>query len=118
MTFMVFAQKSDDLKEKRDLIKQKIEKTSSEIQSTTKKRKTTYQQFLDLKKNISSKQEMVKELEGEIEQIDERIRRQEDVVNSLAADMGLMKARYSVLLRKAYRAQQSNHQFLFIYLIV
>lgn len=115
MTFTVFAQKSGDLKEKRDLIKQEIEKTSSEIQSTTKKRKTTYQQFLDLKKNISSKQEMVKELEGDIEQIDERIGRQQDVVNSLAADMGLMKARYSVLLRKAYRAQQSNHQFLFLF---
>ncbi|NJN77097.1 MAG: hypothetical protein HC803_01190 [Saprospiraceae bacterium] len=115
LNFTAVAQKSEQLKDERNSVKAEIEKTATEIKSTAKQKKTTYQQFLDLKKNESSKQEMVKTLESEIEQIDGRIERQNDVVNSLAADLGLMKATYAELLRKAYREQQSNQKFLFLF---
>jgi septal ring factor EnvC (AmiA/AmiB activator) len=111
----VFAQKSEQLKDERNSVKAEINKTSSEIQTTAKKRKTTYQQFLDLKKTENSKQQMVKLLETEIDKIVERVGRQEEVVNSLAADLGLIKERYAELLRKAYRQQQSNQQFMFLF---
>jgi septal ring factor EnvC (AmiA/AmiB activator) len=111
----VFAQKSEQLKDERNSVKAEIDKTSSEIQTTAKKRKTTYQQFLDLKKTENSKQQMVKLLETEIDKIVERVGRQEEVVNSLAADLGLIKERYAELLRKAYRQQQSNQQFMFLF---
>jgi septal ring factor EnvC (AmiA/AmiB activator) len=111
----VFAQKSEQLKDERNSVKAEIDKTSSEIQTAAKKRKTTYQQFLDLKKTENSKQQMVKLLETEIDKIVERVGRQEEVVNSLAADLGLIKERYAELLRKAYRQQQSNQQFMFLF---
>lgn len=110
-----FAQKSEQLKDKRNSVKKEIEKTNSEIKTTATKRKTTYQQFLDLKKTENSKQQMVKMLESEIDQMEKRVERQEEIVNALAADLALLKARYSELLRKAYRQQQSNQQFLFLF---
>lgn len=114
ITFPVVGQKSDALKEKRNQTKQEIEKTAAEIQSTTKKRKSTYQQFLDLKKTAGSKKQLIAALEENIEQIDGRILRQEEVVHSLAADLDLMKQSYSELLRKAYRQSNNNPQFLFL----
>jgi septal ring factor EnvC (AmiA/AmiB activator) len=114
LTITAFAQKSEQLKDKRNSVKAEIDKTSSEIKTTVKNRKTTYEQFLDLKKTASSKQQMVKLLEKEIDDMEIRLERQEDVVNSLAADLGLIKERYAELLRKAYRQQQSNQQFLFL----
>lgn len=115
LSFTAFAQKSEQLKDKRNSVKAEIDKTSSEIKTTVKERKTTYEQFLDLKKTANSKQQMVKLLEKEIDDMEIRIERQEDVVNSLAADLGLIKERYAELLRKAYRQKQSNQQFLFLF---
>jgi septal ring factor EnvC (AmiA/AmiB activator) len=115
ITSTAFAQKSEQLKNERNSVKAEIDKTSSEIKTTAKERKTTYQQFLDLKNTANSKQQMVKLLEKEIDDMEIRVERQEDVVNSLAADLSLIKERYSELLRKAYRQQQSNQQFLFLF---
>jgi murein hydrolase activator len=115
LTFTAFAQKSEQLKDKRNSVKAEIDKTSSEIKTTEKERKTTYEQFLDLKKTATSKQQMVKLLEKEIDDMEIRVQRQENIVNSLAADLELIKERYAELLRKAYRQQQANQQFLFLF---
>lgn len=109
-----FGQESNQLKEKRNKQKEEIEKTATEIQLTEKKRKSTYQRYLDLKKTAGSKQELIKTLTVKIEQIEKRVTRQEEVVNSLAADLQLMQQSYGELLRKSYRQSHSNQQFLFL----
>lgn len=113
-SIIAFGQKSDNLKEKRNSLKEDIEKTASEIKSTSKKRKSTLQQYQSLKKSVGTKKEMVKTLETEIEQLDIRIARQSDLVNDLQADLEILKDSYAELLRKAYRQNQSNEQFLFL----
>lgn len=111
---IAFGQKSDNLKEQRNSLKEDIEKTASEIQTTTKKRKSTLQQYQSLKKSVGTKKEMIKTLETEIEQLDARITRQTDLVHDLQADLEILKDSYAELLRKAYRQNQSNEQFLFL----
>ena len=111
---VAFGQKSDNLKEKRNSLKEDIEKTASEIKMTSNKRKSTLQQYQSLKKTVGTKKEMVKTLETEIEQLDTRITRQTDLINDLQADLEILKDSYAELLRKAYRQNQSNEQFLFL----
>ncbi len=110
-----FGQKSDRLKNERNSVKAEIEKTASEIQTTSKARKTTYQQYLDLKATVGTKQEMINELKREIELMNFRITRQEEITDALAVDLELMKDSYGELLRKAYRQSQSNQPFLFLF---
>jgi septal ring factor EnvC (AmiA/AmiB activator) len=110
----IFAQKSDVLREERNEMKAAIEQTNSAIKTTEKKRKTVYQQYLDLKKNAGSKQEMVKTMEGDIENINIRVVRQEEVVTALAADLSLMKERYAALLQKIYRQNHKQQQVIFL----
>jgi septal ring factor EnvC (AmiA/AmiB activator) len=109
-----FGQKSDDLKTVRNNLKKDIEKTATEIKTTSKKRQSTLQQYQSLKRTVGSKKEMIKSLEADIEQLDIRIARQTNLVHDLQADMELLKDNYSVLLRKVYRQNYYNNQLLFL----
>lgn len=111
---VAFGQKSETLRNERNNMKAAIEETNTAIQTTEKKRKTVYQQYLDLKKNAGSKQQMVKTIEGEIDNINLRVVRQEEVVTALAADLSLMKIHYGALLQKIYRQSYQQQQVVFL----
>ncbi len=118
MTFVIsfaFGQKSERLKDERNEMKAAIEQTNSAIKTTESKRKSVYQQYLDLKKNAGSKQQMVKTIENEIDNIHLRVSRQEEVVAALGADLSLMKEHYAALLQKVYRQNYRQQQLVFLF---
>ena len=111
---ITFGQKSETLRNERNNMKAAIEETNTAIKTTVKKRKTVRQQYLDLKKNAGSKQQMVKTIESEIETIELRVNRQEEVVTALAADLSLMKIHYATLLQRIYRQNYRQQQVVFL----
>jgi murein hydrolase activator len=115
LSFSAQSQHKDDLKQGRDAMKKKINETETNIKKTEAARKENYDQFLELQRVTTSKQALIQSLEREIEIIDARILRQQDIVLSLSADLAIMQERYGALLRKTYReSHYQQPQLLFL----
>lgn len=100
-------------KEKRQAQKQ-IELTNKLLNETRKGRKKSYNELLLLKKRISSRQELIDEINWEIDTIDQHISENQKVIDALKKDIEKLKERYAHMVRYAYKTKSSTNRLLFI----
>lgn len=109
-----FSQSKKELEDKRKKIIRDIQSTERMIKKTAKTKEATYDRYLALESQIESREALIRNLQEEIESVEEGIVRNQAVTASLSKDVATMREEYGRTVRNAYRRKTLSNPLLFI----
>ena len=107
-------QSAAELKAKRQRLLTELKSTTTALKATKKKRSAAMSQLNLLQRQIDQRLELIETLHQEIGLTEERMARNEDVVNALNGDLDRMRMEFAETLRSSYRAKLTNGWLAFI----
>lgn len=110
----VLAQNKKELEEKRKKIVRDIESTQRMIQKTAKNKEAAYDRYLALRKQVESREALIRTLQAEVIAADDGILRNQAVIASLSNDMAKMRNEYGKTIRAAFRRKTLNNPLLYL----
>ncbi|MBN2667591.1 MAG: peptidoglycan DD-metalloendopeptidase family protein [Bacteroidales bacterium] len=115
LTGISFAQNQTELEKKKQQTQKDINYTNKLLQETQQNKKNTYNQLLLIDKKISLRQELLNNIIAEQNQLKIEIKDNNDVIESLEADLVKIKSEYAEMLRFAYKHRNKNDIILFVF---
>ena len=113
-----FAQ-TDDKKSKLQNDKQKIEEeiqyNTQLLEETKKSKKVTINQLVILKRQISSREKLIQNIQDEVKTVDEQINLNNEIVKDLKSDLEKLKEEYANMIYYAYKNRNSYDRLMFIF---
>lgn len=110
-----FAQKKDQLEKQKKQIEKDIEYTNQLLQENKKSEKTSISQIVILKSKIQKRENLISNIYEDIELLDKKIDTLNAQINELSAEIGVMKSKYAVLIKAAYKNRNEINKLLFIF---
>ena len=110
----VYGQSRDELEQKKARLTQDIGLTSNLLDKTNKDKAAAFDRFEMLKTNINQREDLIQTLDQEITLEEERIFRNEDVIESLQRDLGALKTEYSKIMQMAFRYKMNNSNLMLL----
>lgn len=114
LPFFLAAQSKKDLEDKRKKIIRDIAATEKMISKTRANKDATYDRFVALQNQISSRESLILTIEQELLAAEEGISRNQMVIESLQADVAKMRDEYARTVRYAFRQKTLSNPLLFI----
>ncbi len=108
------AQSKKELEDKRKKIIRDIAATEKMISKTKANRDATYDRFVALQNQISSRESLILTIEQELLAAEDGISRNQMVIESLQADVANMRDEYARTVRYAFRQKTLTNPLLFI----
>jgi septal ring factor EnvC (AmiA/AmiB activator) len=108
-------QNREELERKRERLLQEIKATETALNNTKKDKEATLEQYIAIRTQIRNRQELVRTLEQELQQVDASIRRSEVVLLALQGDIERLKKEYAHTMRVAYRHKLSQSMLVFLF---
>ncbi|MEZ5084046.1 MAG: peptidoglycan DD-metalloendopeptidase family protein [Bacteroidales bacterium] len=110
---------TQDIKTKLENDKQKIEKeiqyNSKLLEETQKSKKTTLNQLVILKNQISSREQLIETLNQEIRTANDQIELNKEILADLNNDLKQLKDEYALMIYYAYKNRSSFDRMMFIF---
>lgn len=110
-----FAQKKDQLEKQKKQIEKDIEYTNQLLQDNKKSEKTSISQIVILKSKIQKRENLISNIYEDIELLDKKIDTLNGEINQLSAEIGVMKDKYAILIRAAYKSRNQINKLLFVF---
>lgn len=108
------AQSKKELEDKRKKIIKDISATEKMISKTRANKEATYDRFLALQNQISSRELLILTIEQELLAAEDGITRNQMVIESLQADVNSMSIEYAKTVRYAFRQKSLSNPLLYI----
>ena len=115
ITFFAQAQGVQSLKTRREALRQEIRATSGMLQKTKKEKKQALNRLLALNVQIKSRRELIDALTLEVDSLNERIVKNQEIVDILANDLASLKAEYAKILQNTLRYKYNKSPLLFLF---
>ena len=120
LAFLVFdLGRGQDTKTRLEQDKQKIEEeiqyNSKLLEETQKSKKTTLNQLVILKNQISSREQLIETLHLEISAANEQIGLNDEILSDLKNDLTQLKDEYALMIYYAYKNRSSFDKLMFIF---
>lgn len=109
-----YGQSVNDLRKEREKTKQEIDYINNLLKETDQNTKTSISRLTMLEKKIRLQESLITNINSELGYLDSTIVRSSRNLDSLNADLTLIKSRYAMMIRYARRNQDMNNQFLFL----
>jgi septal ring factor EnvC (AmiA/AmiB activator) len=109
-----YGQSVNDLKKEREKTRQEIDYINNLLKETDQNTKTSISRLTMLEKKIRLQESLITNINSELGYLDSTIVRSYRNLDSLNADLILIKNRYAMMIRYAKRNQDMNNQFLFL----
>ncbi len=110
---------SQNKKAKLQASKQKIEKeieyNNKLLKETKKTKKTTLNQLIILKQQISSREKLIQNINSQIKTVDEQISLNNEILKELNNDLKNLKDEYAKMIYYAYKNRNSYDKLMFIF---
>jgi septal ring factor EnvC (AmiA/AmiB activator) len=113
-SFDAFSQTKKDLEEKRKKMIRDITATEKMIRKTKQNKDATYDRFVALQSQITSRATLIETLNIELSSAEEGILRNQDVIVSLERDVSNMRSEYARTVRNAFRQKSISNPLLYI----
>ncbi|MCH8904503.1 MAG: peptidoglycan DD-metalloendopeptidase family protein [Bacteroidetes bacterium] len=110
-----FAQSREELQQKRKKLLGEITFTTKLINATKLSKQESLDQLITLKKQISLREELIRNVRREINLLDKQIEDQQEIIEELEADMNYLKDQYAKMMVSAYKTQTSQNKLLFLF---
>lgn len=114
LPLVAHAQSKKELEDKRKKIIRDIAATEKMISRTKANRDATYDRFVALQNQISSRESLILTIEQELLAAEDGISRNQMVIESLQADVANMRDEYARTVRYAFRQKTLTNPLLFI----
>jgi septal ring factor EnvC (AmiA/AmiB activator) len=110
----LFSQSKKELEDKRKKIIRDIAATEKMIKKTKANKEATYDRFLALQSQISSREKLLETIKAELNAAEEGINRNQAVIASLNQDVARMRDEYGRTIRNAFRQKSTSNPLLYI----
>jgi len=112
--FSSFSQSINDLRKEKEKTSQEIEYINNLLKETNQNAKTSVNRLTILERKIRLQESLISNINSELTYLDSTIIRSSNNIDSLNADLNLIKNRYAGMIRYARRNQDMNNQLLFL----
>ncbi|MCK9412820.1 MAG: peptidoglycan DD-metalloendopeptidase family protein [Prolixibacteraceae bacterium] len=109
-----YGQSINELRKEKEKTGQEIEYINNLLKETDQNTKTSISRMTMLEKKIRLQESLISNISNELSYLDSTIIRSSQNLDSLKADLTLIKNRYANMLRYARRNQDMNNQLLFL----
>jgi septal ring factor EnvC (AmiA/AmiB activator) len=114
MTFTSYGQSINELKKEKEKTSQEIEYINHLLKETDQNAKTSINRLSVLEKKIHLQESLISNINFELSYLDSTIVRSNQNIDSLNADLQVIKDRYAEMIRYARRNQNQNNQLVFL----
>jgi len=114
MAFTSYGQSINELKKEKEKTSQEIEYINHLLKETDQNAKTSINRLSVLEKKIHLQESLISNINFELSYLDSTIVRSNQNIDSLNADLQLIKDRYAEMIRYARRNQNQNNQLVFL----
>ncbi len=111
----LFSQSKKELERKKKQTQKEINYTNKLLKETKHNRVSSYNQLLLIKKKIQLRKELITNIKSEQLKLQQEINEDNDVIESLEADLRNIKQEYAEMIRFAYRHRSKNDIIMFIF---
>jgi septal ring factor EnvC (AmiA/AmiB activator) len=119
LLFFLSAVHAQDKKDKLQQDKQKLEAeikyNSKLLEETQKSKSTTLNQLVILKNQISSREQLIQTIHGEINSVNDQISMNAEILKELQGDLDHLKEEYAEMIYYAYKNRSSFDKLMFIF---
>ncbi len=112
--WMLAQNKKELLKTQRDEITAKIKETKALIADSEKKQKLTSNQIAMLNEQISYREKMIENIDGELSQLDVTIQQEQNQIVQLEFQLESLKSEYAKMVYQAYKNRSTYNSIVFI----
>ena len=112
--FSSYSQSINDLRKEKEKTSQEIEYINNLLKETNQNAKTSVNRLTILERKIRLQESLISNINSELTYLDSTIFRSSNNIDSLNADLNLIKKRYAGMIRYARRNQDMNNQLLFL----
>lgn len=113
-TIPSFGQSINDLRKEKEKTSQEIEYINRLLKETDQHVKTSISRLTILEQKIRLQERLISNINFELGYLDSTIARSSQNIDSLNADLNLIKNRYAGMIRYARRNQDQNNQLVFL----
>ena len=110
----IFAQTKAELEKKKKKTINEINYTNKLLEETRKNQKESENNLALLGNQITSRQELISEINMEISLVSKRIAETESVIEMMTEDLESLKASYAKMLQVAWKNQNKNNEIMFL----
>ncbi|MEI7420801.1 MAG: peptidoglycan DD-metalloendopeptidase family protein [Prolixibacteraceae bacterium] len=114
LAFGSFGQSINELKKEKEKTSQEIEYINHLLKETNQNAKTSINRLTVLEKKIHLQESLISNINNELGYLDSTIARSNQNIDSLSADLQVIKDRYAGMIRYARRNQNQNNQLIFL----
>jgi murein hydrolase activator len=111
----VFAQKKNDLENKKKNIQKEIQVTESLLNETKQHKKLSLNQLVTLNKKIGMREELIRTINSEIRMLQKQIDESKSVIESLETDIKNLKEEYGRMIYYANKNKNAYDRLMFIF---
>jgi len=119
LVFFLSSVQAQDKKNKLQHDKQKLEAeikyNSQLLEETQKSKNTTLNQLVILKNQISSREQLIETINGEINTVNDQISMNAEILKELQGDLDHLKEEYAEMIYYAYKNRSSFDKLMFIF---
>jgi septal ring factor EnvC (AmiA/AmiB activator) len=115
MFYSSFGQSINELRKEKEKTSQEIEYINNLLNETNQKSKTSINRLTILDKKIRLQESLITNINSELSYLDSTIQRSSRNIDTLNADLELIKSRYAGMIRYARRNQDQNNQLVFLF---
>ena len=112
--FMSYGQSINDLRKEKEKTTREIDYINQLLKETNQNAKSSMSRVSMLEREIKLQEKLITNISLELSYLDSTILRSSQNLDSLNADLTLIKHRYAEMIRFAKRNQNSNNQLLFL----
>jgi len=109
-----FGQSLEELRKQKEKTTSEIEYINNLLKETNSNAKASLNRLAVLERQIKLQDNLINNITGEIGYLDTSIQQNSKRIDSLSAELELVKLRYASMIRYANRNQNSNNQMLFL----
>lgn len=113
--FSAGAQNKNQLKVKRQKIQKELRKLNGLLGETKANKRKSEIQLLILKKKIGARQELISAIGYEVKYIDKAIIKQQNLIDTLSADLVNLRTQYAKMVQFAYKNRNSTNELVFVF---
>ena len=109
------AQSKRILQQEKQRVEQEINFASSLLDKVRKNKKATYNEYVLVKKQIQSREQLIRNINRQIQNINREIVKNEKLISELKNDLKNLKEEYAKIIYNAYKTRNNYQKIMFLF---
>ncbi len=109
------AQSKQKLQQEKQKVEQEISFASSLLEKVRKNKKATYNEYILVKKQIQSREQLIRNINRQIQNLNREIAKNEKLLSDLRKDLKNLKEEYAKIIYNAYKTRNNYQKIMYLF---